>query len=122
VVFVEAHGAGPTINEARERVLGEFERRVGGLLRRTTSDAPGVDVPLTAVTGALRHIISRHLRTNAADRLPALLEDALSWLSSYVVAGGATPWTTSAAAVRKRANDPRAPAWTPETQRRAATA
>jgi AcrR family transcriptional regulator len=115
VLFIEALGAGPAICEARERVRGAFERTAQELGKRTTSDAPGVDVPPTAVIGALRHIISRHLRTNSADRLPALLEDAVSWLSSYAVPAGAPPWSTSPAALLKRANNLKASSWKPET-------
>jgi AcrR family transcriptional regulator len=47
------------------------------------------------VIGALRHIISRHLRTHAEDQLPALLDDGLRWLSAYAVPGGQARWSTS---------------------------
>jgi AcrR family transcriptional regulator len=115
VVFIEALGAGPAIHAARERVLREFEHAAAELLKRTTRNAQGVDVPLAAAMGALRHIISRHLRTNAADKLPALLEDAVSWLSAYAVPGGASAWSTSPAALLNRARAPEPAAWTPET-------
>jgi AcrR family transcriptional regulator len=64
LLFIEAPGGGPAIAEARGRVLTEFERRAQELLDRAPKDAGTLDVPVMAVTGALRHIISRHLRTH----------------------------------------------------------
>jgi AcrR family transcriptional regulator len=69
-----------------------------------------------AVIGALRHIISRHLRTHSEDQLPARLKDGLAWLSSYAVPGGAARWSTSPAALLQGAPKPSLPAaWAPET-------
>jgi AcrR family transcriptional regulator len=116
LLFIEALGAGPAIEEARARVLGEFEQGAQGLLERTPDDTKGIDVPLMAVIGALRHIISRYLRTNAADQLPALLEDGLTWLSSYAVPAGTQLWSTSPAALLEgAAQPPPAAPWAPET-------
>src|SRR5947209_1860968 len=116
LLFIEALGAGPEIEKARAGVLGEFERGTQELLQRTAGDAQGVDVPLTAVIGALRHIISRHLRTHAEDQLPALLEDGLCWLSCYAVPAGRESWSTSPAALLELSSDSPPPqAWAPET-------
>jgi len=115
VLFIEALGAGATIDAARGRVLGAFERGARELLERTPRDAEGVDVPLMAVIGALRHVISRRLRTHAEDRLPSLLEDGLRWLESYAVPAGAVPWSTSSAASLDELPERPAPAaWVPE--------
>jgi len=115
VLFIEALGAGPAIYETRGRVLREFERGASEVVARTPSDADGVDVPLMAVVGALRHIISRHLRARAEDQLPSRLEDAISWFSSYSVPPGTGPWSTSPAALlESTAKLPRPLAWAPE--------
>ena len=87
-------------------MLAEFERRIEELLDRAPDDSNTLDVPLMAVIGALRHVISRHLRTHAEDRLPSLLEDGLRWLSSYSVPGGAERWSTSPAALLKLTAEP----------------
>src|SRR6202035_3323795 len=93
VLFIEALSAGPAIREERARVLAEFERRTEALLDRAPEGASTIDVPLMAVIGALRHVISRHLRTHAEDLLPTLLTDGLAWLSSYAVPGRSARWS-----------------------------
>jgi AcrR family transcriptional regulator len=115
LLFIEALGAGAPIRAARVRVLEEFERRMDGMLARTPPDQATLDVPLMAVVGALRHIISRHLRTRREDQLPALLDDGLLWLSSYVVAGGSRRWSTSNDALLAPAETPPVAVFAPET-------
>src|SRR5256885_2229126 len=65
------------------------------LLALAPSDARTLDVPVFAVVGALRRIVSRHLRNFAEDELPARLDDGLAWLYSYARAPGAERWCTS---------------------------
>jgi AcrR family transcriptional regulator len=116
LLFIEALGAGPAIRGERTRVLLEFERRTEGLLAGTPADAQMPDVPLMAVIGALRHIISRHLRTDAEDQLPALLDDGLRWLSAYAVPGGQERWSTSPKALLGAGGPTSSPAsFSPET-------
>jgi AcrR family transcriptional regulator len=115
LLFIEALGAGPAIREARGRVLLEFERGAEEALSRTPEDGNRIDVPLMAVIGALRHIISRHLRTHSEDQLPGLLEDGLAWLSSYAVPGGEPRWSTSPAALLGAPPEHSPAAWAPET-------
>jgi AcrR family transcriptional regulator len=115
VLFIEGLGAGSAIYEARGRVLREFEGGASELFERTPMDADALDVPLMAVVGALRHLISRHLRTHAEDQLPSLLEDGLTWLSSYSVPPGTAPWSLSSAALLEVTRAlPRPVAWAPE--------
>jgi Bacterial regulatory proteins, tetR family len=84
-------------------------------LQHTPEGESDLDMPLAAVIGALRHIISRHLRTNAEDQLPALLEDGLGWLQSYAIPAGAAAWSTSPAALLEGAPNALPPAaWAPE--------
>jgi AcrR family transcriptional regulator len=99
LLFIEALGGGPLIRAERERVLLEFERAAEGVLAQTPNARQTVDVPVMAVIGALRHVISSHLRVNAADQLPSLLDDGISWLSSYALPGAGARWSTSPAAL-----------------------
>jgi AcrR family transcriptional regulator len=121
LLFVEALGGGPLIRAGRERVFAEFERGTDELLTRTAGLGTSVDLSLTALIGALRHIISRHLRTHSEDQLPALLEDGVAWLSCYAVPAGAGRWSTSPEALLEDAPTPSPPtAWAPETMPRGA--
>jgi len=109
VLFVEALAGGPAIRQERRRLLRTFERRARELLARESADGGTLDLPVLAVTGALRHIVSRHLRTRAEDDLPSLLGDGLAWLRSYAIAEGTAPWSTSAGALLEPAPLPPAP-------------
>jgi AcrR family transcriptional regulator len=115
LLFIEALGAGAAIRAARGYVLEEFERRLEEMLERTPAEQPTLDVPLMAVVGALRHIISRRLRTRTEDQLPALLDDGLLWLSSYVAPGGSRRWSTSQDALLAPAEAPPVAVFSPET-------
>jgi len=99
MLFVEAAAGGPLIGEERGRVLGEFERLVQSMLDGMPEQDERLDVPATAFVGALRSIISRRLRTNAADQLPALTDDLIDWLASYAIPPGASVWSTSPRAI-----------------------
>jgi AcrR family transcriptional regulator len=95
VLFIEAMGGGARMLEERSRAFGRFERRAEEFLALTPEDTRTLDVPVIAVVGALRHIVSRHLRNYAEDELPSRLEDGLAWLYSYVRAPGLERWSTS---------------------------
>ena len=53
-----------------------------------------LDLPATALVGATRSIVSRHLRTDAEDQLPALADDLVTWLEAYAVPAGQLRWST----------------------------
>jgi AcrR family transcriptional regulator len=94
IVFVEALGGGERMRAARMEAFARFEARVRQYLERVPEDTVAIDVPVVAVAGALRHIVSRHLRTRSEDELPALVGKGLRWLSSYARPAGAQPWST----------------------------
>jgi AcrR family transcriptional regulator len=100
VLFIEAMGGGQRMQEERVRAFGRFERRAEELLVLTGNDTWTLDIPVIAVVGALRHIVSRHLRNYAEDELPARLEDGLAWLFSYARAPGVERWSTSEQTLR----------------------
>lgn len=95
LLFVEGLAGAERIREERARVVGEFERRVQAFLDSPPGDAPTLDVPATAVMGALRNVVSRHLRTHSEERLAALVGDGLAWLESYASSPGAERFSTS---------------------------
>jgi AcrR family transcriptional regulator len=99
LLFIEALAGGGAIAAERGRVFERFERRAQELLERTSEDGKTLDVPVLAVRGALRHIVSRHLRTHAEDELPSLVGDGLAWLSSYAIPAETARWSTSAQAL-----------------------
>lgn len=102
VLFIEAMGGGERMLQERTRAFGRFERRAEEFLALTPQDGRTLDVPVIAVVGALRHIVSRHLRTYAEDELPARLEDGLAWLYSYARAPGLERWSRSEKALLAR--------------------
>ena len=95
VLFVEALGGGERMLEERTRAFGRFERRAEELLQVGPGDSSTLDVPVVAVAGALRLVVSRHLRNYAEDELPARIDDGLAWLYSYARAAGKPRWSNS---------------------------
>lgn len=95
IVFVEALGGGGRMLSERTQAFERFQRRVQQYVESVPSDSTTLDIPVSAVAGALRHIVSRHLRTHAEDQLPSRLEDGLAWLYSYVRPAGSGVWSTS---------------------------
>jgi AcrR family transcriptional regulator len=105
ILFIEALGGGERMQSERERAFGAFERRAQEFLANTPRDSCTLDVPVAAVTGALRHIVCRHLRANTADQLPERLEDGLGWLYSYSRAPTTELWSTSPRALLEGASE-----------------
>jgi AcrR family transcriptional regulator len=103
LLFVEAAAGGALIGEERRRVLGQFERLAEAFLSSAKSDGEALDLPATALVGAVRSIVSRRLRTNAEDQLPAMVDDLIAWLGSY---SAASAWSTSEQALRAGAAGP----------------
>jgi AcrR family transcriptional regulator len=118
MLFVEAMGGGQRMRDERTRAFGRFERRAEELLALTPPDSRSLDVPVIAVVGALRHIVSCHLRNYAEDELPARLDDGLAWLYFYARAPGLERWSTSRRALLAHPSaTPPAPAQTGRPER-----
>ncbi|HYM54357.1 MAG TPA: TetR/AcrR family transcriptional regulator [Solirubrobacteraceae bacterium] len=94
VLYMESLAAGERMHEERRRVLGEFERRAEVFLDSTPETGSTIDLPATALMGAVRSIVSRHLRTHAEDELPALADDLVAWLETYARPPGQERWST----------------------------
>jgi AcrR family transcriptional regulator len=105
ILFIEALGGGERMQSERSRAFGSFERGAQRFLSGTPRDSRTLDVPVTAVMGALRHVVCRHLRANAADQLPERLGDGLAWLYSYSRAPAAKLWSTSPRALLEGAGE-----------------
>jgi AcrR family transcriptional regulator len=115
IVFVEALGGGTRVVAAHREIFERFERRLQQYLERVPADAMTLDIPVSAIAGALRHIVSLHVRTRTEDRLPGLLDDGLAWLYAYVRPPGTEPWSTSPYALLDRvAPSPAPQQWSPQ--------
>ena len=95
MVFVEALAGEARMRARREQVLSESEASVAACL---DSQAPTLDVPVAALEGARRYVISRHLRTHSVDLLPRAVEDLVVWLGRYEVASSVERWSGSSRA------------------------
>jgi len=94
LLFVERLAGGPRARETRRAVVGAFDQRVQEFLDSMPSGAPTLDVPATALVGAIRSIVARYLRTHGEDELPSLADDGITWVRSYAVPAGAEHWST----------------------------
>ncbi len=106
VMFVEALAGGPRVRAQRERVLQGIVRTAEALLEGAPRDGITLDLPGRAVLGAVRHVISRHLRTNSEDKLPALADVMLAWMAGYAVPAAHGRWSVSPSAMLVGASAP----------------
>lgn len=116
LLLVESLGGGPRVREERRVVMGVFQDRARALLAATPPEAPRIDLPPVALIGAIRTIVSRHLRMSSEDQLPELAEELVAWLRSYEVSPGRTLWSMGPRA-RLRASRNSVPAPAPEPKR-----
>lgn len=99
VMFVEALTGGPRLREELAQVLNVMEQSSERLLDSAPEGASTLDIPGRALMGAVRHVVSRHLRTHNEDRLGDLTEDMLSWMASYAVPAGSLRWSVGPGAL-----------------------
>jgi AcrR family transcriptional regulator len=92
--FVEGLAGGQRVRRHRNQVLDTFERFTEEFLDRAPPTGQTLDIPPCALVGAIRNIAAYHLRTNAADRLPGLVDDLVAWIRSYAVSAGRPRWST----------------------------
>jgi AcrR family transcriptional regulator len=100
VLYIESMAGGPGMLEQRGQVLEAFEQRTRDFLDSTPDGAGVIDLPVEAVIGATRSIVSRHLRTNSEDQLTTLAGDLVTWVQSYSAPPGHERWSTGPRAVR----------------------
>jgi AcrR family transcriptional regulator len=105
ILAIESLGGGEQIRRARKQFVSEFERLTQEFIDRAAPVGMIIDIPVVAVTGALRRVVSRRLRINGEDELPSLVTPGLAWLESYVVPLPSGRWSTSPAALRSNPAD-----------------
>ena len=94
LLLVEALAGGGAVRREREHVLGLFESRAQEFLDGASDDAETLDLPATALIGAVRALVSRELRGHSEENLPLLVEDLQKWIESYAVPAGRARWST----------------------------
>ena len=99
LLFVEILAGGSRAKNTVRAVVGAFEQGVREFIESTPSGADPLDIPPTAVVGAVRSITARYLRTHGEDELPALADDGITWLRCYGMPAGTVHWSTSADAL-----------------------
>jgi AcrR family transcriptional regulator len=116
VLYIESMAGSSEVLEQRRQVLEHFEERAEGFLDSTPAGAGLLDLPTIALVGAMRAIVSRHLRAHAEDDLPGLADDLVVWVDQYAVPGTRKRWSTgrraelASAGVRARSSGALAPA------------
>lgn len=99
LLFVEALAGGPRMREQRERALSEQEARVREFFDSRPEGTETLDIPVAALEGARRYIVSHHLRIHSEDLLPARVDDMLTWMACYAVPAGGELWSTGPGAL-----------------------
>jgi AcrR family transcriptional regulator len=99
MVFVEALAGEQRMRQRRETLLAQEEATAASYLGRQPSGGTTLDIPVAALEGARRYLISRHLRTHSVDLLPGIVEDLVSWMQCYEVPAQAARWSDSPEAV-----------------------
>lgn len=94
LLFVESLAGGEQMREEREHALAEQERRVEDFLASRPLGGETLDIPVVALEGARRYIVSRHLRTHGEDLLSSRVEEILTWMSCYAIPAGKERWST----------------------------
>lgn len=103
MLFVEALAGGPAMRAERERALQAYEAQVEAYLESRPAGSETLDIPVAALEGARRYIVSRQLRIRAEDRLPNLAEHLLGWVRSYLAPAARGRWSAGAEASLARA-------------------
>jgi AcrR family transcriptional regulator len=108
VMFVEAAAGGPQLREEARSVLEGMVANAELLLDGAPAHGVTLDIPSRALIGAVRGVVSAHLRTHSEDRLPRLTEDMLAWMASYAVGSEHGRWSTGPEALLPSGSRPAA--------------
>jgi len=106
LLFIEGTPSGQRLRAQRRQAIGGFERRVQGFLDSPPKDGNTLDLPATAVVGALRSIVANHLHSHTEDLLTSLIDDGLAWVASYAVPATQALWSTGPRAILPQAPEP----------------
>jgi AcrR family transcriptional regulator len=94
LLFVESLAGGERMREEREQALAEQEQRVEDFLVSRPAGTETLDIPVVALEGARRYIVSRHLRTHSEDLLASRVDELITWMGCYAVPAGTERWST----------------------------
>ncbi len=94
LLLLESLGGGEQLRKERKVLLSAFTSFTQMFIDNTAPEGMIIDVPVIAVMGAHRHIVSRHLRTHSEDRLPALVDPGIAWVQSFAVPAAIGRWST----------------------------
>jgi AcrR family transcriptional regulator len=104
ILFIAPRAAHPLLATEHDPLLAELERLLTNSNRSKRADT-ALDLPPSALLGAIRMIAIQRLANHAHDRLPTLLDDLVAWANSYQIPKGQPHWSTSPQAVL-RSNPP----------------
>ncbi len=99
LLFVDTLAARTGLRVPRAAALTAFEQRAQEFIDSAPAGDFTIDVPATALVGAMRSIVARHLRTHGENELPGLAQDGLAWVLSYAVPAGRRRWSTGPGAL-----------------------
>jgi AcrR family transcriptional regulator len=99
LLFVEALAGGSRVRAEREDALNEQERRVEDFLQSRPEGTDTLDIPVLALEGARRYIVSRHLRTHSEDLLASRLDDLVAWMACYAIPARQERWSNGTSAL-----------------------
>ena len=97
LVFSAARAAGQIIPAHPEPLLNEITRLTN--IGKAPTAHSVFDVSAISLLGGITTVISNRLAANAADRLPALLDDLATWAETYTLPSRTRPWTTTPQAI-----------------------
>ncbi len=82
LLLVESRAAGARMRAERERAVEAFDVQVEAALEAVSSGRT-LDIPAEAMVGGVRGVAVWRMQNDADDELPALVEDLMTWMSSY---------------------------------------
>jgi AcrR family transcriptional regulator len=93
VMFVEALTGGQRVYHELSAVLDSLQQTGETLLGGVAPPATTLDLPAMALIGAVRAVVTRHLRTFSEDRLADVTDDLLTWMGAYGVPAAQGRWS-----------------------------
>jgi AcrR family transcriptional regulator len=94
VLFVEGLSGTSRLREESLRVLGRMESRTEEAIDSISSVDGVIDVPATALVGAVRNMVSRRLRIHGEDQMLRIVDPLVDWILSYRLPPGHDRWTS----------------------------
>ena len=100
LLLIESRAAGPRMRGEHERALEILERRIEQALNRARADGRvTLDLPAAVLVGGIRSVATWRLNGHAEDELPPLVDDLVTWLSSYATSAQSGRWSVGTDAV-----------------------